>query len=131
MSEIEKLDIYKVGIMTGVGYVEAPSARAAAMFYGLHGTRGNAQLMVAVYERNGKPVDGDDGLPWGQFQFSPDEAALERELDAVKPELERCRLIPSPKALETARMFLGSVDRDILESWAWKVDNIQEDNGDE
>ncbi len=125
------LDIYKVGIMSGVAWVEAPSAKAAALFYGMR-TGGNAQLMIVVYDRNGKFVEADDTLPWGKFVLlkDADEDELSRELDAIKPELEQCRLVPSPKALKAARLFLDAsdmlYDKDALELWAWKVDKVLE-----
>lgn len=106
--------VYKVGIMSDVRYVLAPTARAAALFYGLNATRGNMQLGAAVYERDGEEdFNEPDALQWLKYQFGGGtEETLKTLLDEVKQELAKCRWWPSPKsvmAVMTAAATVGEV----------------------
>ena len=87
------MNIYKVGIMSDVAYVLAPSPAAAALFYGLH-TGGNMKLGAAVYECNGEEIE--ESLPWGKFMFGDQTddalfAEFESELKRIKWEIEVCK----------------------------------------
>jgi len=94
-----QMNIYKVGIMSDVRYVQAPSAKAAALYYSL-GTFGNAKLIAAVYEVNGEPCD--ETVPWGEYAFgdqSDDElfARFEDDLMTIKPEIAQCSYVDPPE----------------------------------
>ena len=88
--------IFKVGIMTDATLIEAPSARAAALFYGIN-TNGNAQLMAVVYEQDGKDYTGDR-TPWFKYQMNPDlKDEFEKEIDKIIPEVRLCKFVSEKK----------------------------------
>ena len=89
--------IYEVGIMSDSKKIEAPNARAAALFYGLN-TNGNVQLGAVVYSEDGKEPKKEDKMPFGeyQFDFSMSEEKVEKmkaELLLIKPLLKECKFI--------------------------------------
>ncbi len=97
MSETARaMHIYEVGIASSVRKVEAPSAKAAALFYGVFGTVGNAQLAAVVYTEDGVELQGC--CPWGEYQFAVNKddeliARLEAELEAIHPDVDRCHFV--------------------------------------
>ena len=89
--------IYEVGIMSDSKKIEAPNAKAAALFYGLN-TNGNVQLGAAVYSEDGKEPKKEDRLPFAeyQFDFSMSEEKIEKmkaELLLLKPILKKCKFV--------------------------------------
>lgn len=93
------MSIYKVGIMSDTRLIEAPSALAAAVFYGVGCTNGNMQFMAAVYEENGKEYKGDR-LPAMKWQFG-EEIPTEAELGSIKAELKECRICDDERGADT------------------------------
>lgn len=89
------LKVYKVEIMSFIAWIKAPSARSAALFYGMSsGKMGNSIFMAAVYD-----VDGESSIPWAEYALTIPPGAtdkLERELASIKPELEACEFIEAP-----------------------------------
>jgi hypothetical protein len=80
---------YRVGIMSHVAVIEAPSPEAAALFYGLN-TNGNATCMAAIYEVDGVEYSGDKA-PLMQYQFGK---GLPPELvRRLKDEAKFCKII--------------------------------------
>ena len=66
--------IYKVGMGSDVAFIQAESALAAAMHYGLFCINTNNPFLVVCYEEDGQPYLG--AKDW--MSFSPDEAHVER-----------------------------------------------------
>ena len=91
MNEPE-LHVFEVGIMSDTKKVEAPTAEAAAIFYGLN-TGGNMQLGAVVYTMDGEEYEGDRTpfLKWQLSQKLDDE--LKEKMEAVKPLLGLCRFL--------------------------------------
>ena len=91
MNETE-LHVFEVGIMSDSVKIEAPTAEAAALFYGLN-TGGNMQLGAVVYTMDGKDYEGDRTpfLKWQLSQKLDDE--LKEKMEAVKPLLGLCRFL--------------------------------------
>ena len=87
-----KLHIFEVGIMSHSVKIEAPTAEAAAIFYGLN-TGGNMQLGAVVYTMDGKDYEGDRTpfLKWQLTQKLDDK--LKEKMDTVKPLLGQCRFL--------------------------------------
>ncbi len=83
------MSIYKVGIMSNVALVEAPSAMAAAFYYGGH-TDGNMLCGAVVYEQDGK--DYDRPMPWLSWLFGSKEPT-EADIAQLKAEIPQCRFI--------------------------------------
>lgn len=88
----EKLHIFEVGIMSDAAKIEAPTAEAAAIFYGLN-AGGNMPLGAAVYMMDGEEYKGDR-TPFLKWQFAPKfDDELKAKMDAIKPLLKSCRFI--------------------------------------
>ena len=88
----EKLHIFEVGIMSDAAKIEAPTAEAAAIFYGLN-TGGNMPLGAVVYTMDGEEYKGDS-TPFFKWQFTQKlDDELKEKMDAVKPLLKSCRFI--------------------------------------
>jgi hypothetical protein len=85
------MPIYKVGIMSDTKLIEAPNAKAAALFYGLN-TRGNAQLMAAVYEEDGQPYQGER-LPWAKHQLKGEGSDLLADIHEFGPQMKSCKFV--------------------------------------
>lgn len=87
---------YKVGIMSSVALVEAPSPLAAAVYFGIQ-TDGNAQLGAVVYEVDGERYEGEQqNLRWLFGSASPTKA----ELATLTEELKRCRFVNEAEPIE-------------------------------
>jgi hypothetical protein len=89
--------IYEVGMMTDNKKIKAPNAKAAALFYGLN-TGGNMQLGAVVYSEDGEEVNGEDRMPFAEYQFDftmSDEKIekMKAELLLLKPMLKECRFM--------------------------------------
>ena len=80
------LHVYEVGVMSEVAHIKAPSAGAAAMYFGLYLIRTNNPFMAVCYSEDGKPWNGDSF--W--VHPNPDEAHVKMVAGRVKAELERC-----------------------------------------
>ena len=87
----EKLHIFEVGIMSNTTKIEAPTAEAAAIFYGLNTGR-NMPLGAVVYTMDGEEYKGDCA-PFLKWQFAQKDDELKEKVDAVKPLLKSCRFI--------------------------------------
>lgn len=90
------MPIYTVGIMSDKQTVKAPSAAAAALFYGIH-TNGDAQLMAVVYTEDGKEIGETPWLQYGLGNPNDDDLMNEfnAELRRVWPELAECQFMPA------------------------------------
>lgn len=94
---MKETHIYEVGIMTDSKKIEAPNAKAAALFYGLN-TGGNMQLGAVVYSEDGEEPKKEDRTPFAeyQFDFSMSEEKIEKmkaELLLIKPMLKECKFV--------------------------------------
>jgi len=97
-----ELHVYKVGMGTDICMIEAPSAKAASMFYAVRLVNTNNHFMAAVYSCDGEEVE--DSLPWGKYAFQIGEPTDE-EIDKLSAELkaigddvrEYCRVIEEEK----------------------------------
>lgn len=89
MTETPALHTYKVGIMSTVRRVQAPSPLAAAVFYGLH-TNGNMTFGAVVYEEDGQAYEGP--APWLMWQFGQGQPG-DTDLEQLKAELRHCRFV--------------------------------------
>ncbi len=92
----DETHVYEVGILSDKVKVRAPSAEAAALFYGMK-TGGNMQLGAVVYTEDGEEYEGNT-VPFGEWQFKPsltpeEEGALEAKLAEVKPQLDHCEFV--------------------------------------
>lgn len=94
---MKEMHIYEVGIMTDSKKIEAPNAKAAALFYGLN-TGGNMQLGAMVYSEDGEEPKKEDIMPFAeyQFDFSMSDEKIEKmkvELLLLKPMLKECKFV--------------------------------------
>jgi hypothetical protein len=88
----EKLHIFEVGIMSDAAKIEAPTAEAAAIFYGLN-TGGNMTLGAVVYTMDGEEYKGDS-TPFLKWQFAQKlDDELKEKMETVKPLLKSCRFV--------------------------------------
>lgn len=83
------MNVYEVGMVSDKQKIEAPSAGAAAMYYGLFCVNTNNPFMVAVYTENGKEWEGE--AFW--MSFNPDEAHIEMVAKKVAAQLGNCRIV--------------------------------------
>jgi len=81
---------YKVGMGSGVEYIRAPNATAAAIFYGVTCVNTNNPCAAAVYEMDGEPYEGES--PWLGWAFGG-ESPTDEELEAIKKDLDKCQLL--------------------------------------
>jgi hypothetical protein len=103
--------IYKVGIGADTRRVIAPNAKAAALFYALHGIDPNTNnpFMVAVYEQDDEPYTGE-AMPWAYLAFSGSQSAALAALEAIKPDLARSRFTLDLDELREAMKGLTEAD---------------------
>ena len=83
-----ELHKYKVGIMSHIALIEAPSSESAALFYGIN-TNGNATLMAVVYEIDGKH---EGKAPLIEYQFSGKEIP-EELVEKLAEEIKLCKIL--------------------------------------
>lgn len=83
------MGIYEVGMGSDKQTVEAPSAGAAAIYYGLNLVDSNNPFMAAVYTEDGHEFTGESY--W--ISIRPDEAHMKMVAEKVKGELADCRVI--------------------------------------
>lgn len=83
------MNIYEVGMGSDKQQIEAPSAVAAAVYYGLYCVKTNNPLMAAVYTENGNKWNGESF--W--MKLNPDEAHVEMVAEKVAKQLKECRVI--------------------------------------
>lgn len=83
------MPVFEVGMGTDQCRILAPSAGAAAMYYGLVLVNTNNPFMAAVYTEDGKPFEGD--AFW--LNFNPTEEHVKSVADRVKDDLPKCHLL--------------------------------------
>lgn len=83
-----ELHTYKVGMMSSTALVRAPSAAAAAFYYGAVLVETNNPFLVACYEEDGVRWQGD---AWWMAVF-PSEAHLNRVIERIGDEITHCSL---------------------------------------
>lgn len=87
-----EIHVFEVGIMSDKVKIEAPTAEAAALFYGLN-THDNLQLGAVVYTVDGEDYKGDN-IPFFKWQFPQNvDDELVEKLEAVTPLLGLCRFL--------------------------------------
>lgn len=86
------LHVYEVGMASHVCKIEAPSAAAAAIYYGFFVANTNAPFMAAVYSEDGAAWTGD--MHW--LNLTPTEAWAIETVKRVGDEFAFCRVIEEP-----------------------------------
>jgi hypothetical protein len=87
-----RLHTYRVGLGLEERQVQAPSALAAAIFYGFHAAPFESRFLAAVHEQDGKPWKGVASWMGWAFGEEQDQAAQEQ----LGRELPFCRFVPAP-----------------------------------
>lgn len=85
------MPVFKVGMISYATLVEAPTAEAAVLFYGLWANTNNP-FMVAVYEEDGKEYEGNS-LPLSGLAFAPDEEEVKAKLAELEPLIKECSFV--------------------------------------
>ena len=86
------LHVFEVGLVQDkMKKVEAPTAEAAALFYGLNTT--GEQLSAEVYTMDGEEYEGDKKPLFRYLFYQKWVGELKEKLEEVKPLLELCRFL--------------------------------------
>lgn len=83
------MHIYEVGMGSDRQRVQAPSAGAAALYYGLYCVNTNNPFMAAVYTEDGQAFDGE--MWW--MNLMPDSKFAIEVFDRIGDELRLCTLL--------------------------------------
>lgn len=94
-----KLHTYRVSSRAVVAYVEAPSALAAAVFFGTQ-TTGRFGSMASVDEEDGRPWRGP--AVWRRWLPEFSDEPTSEQLDQLREELPHCRWARPDSALRAA-----------------------------
>ena len=84
-----KLHIYKAVIISYERMIKAPSALAAAVFFGKHADK-SAKHGALIYEKDGKPYTGK--CFWIKWQLKMEEPS-EEHLSQIERELPFCEFV--------------------------------------
>jgi hypothetical protein len=90
MSKRPTIHRYRVGMLTDVRTIEAPSPVAAAVFYGVH-SAGRFGTMCEVFEQDDAPWRGE--AIWRRWAM--DDEPSTQQLELLKAQLPFCRFVPA------------------------------------